>query len=75
MPANIGKLIIITGIILVILGLIIWKMGDKFGWFGNLPGDVKIESENIRIYAPLASMLIISIILTVLIWIIRKILS
>lgn len=69
---NAGKIIIVLGIMLVLAGLVIWQFSDKFGWFGNLLGDVKIERGNFRFYAPFASMLIISVILTVLIWLIRK---
>ena len=46
---------------------------SKLGWFGNLPGDLKIEKENVRIYFPVTTMLIVSIILSFLIWLFKKI--
>ena len=68
-----GKLIILVGVILVIIGIIISFAGTRFGWFGNLPGDLKIERENVRIYFPITTMIIISIVLSFLIWLFRKI--
>ena len=68
-----GKLIILVGVILVIIGVIISFVGNRFGWFGNLPGDLKIEKENVRIYFPVTTMIIVSIILSFLIWLFKKI--
>lgn len=70
--SQIGKFIIIAGVILVILGLIISFAGDKFGWFGNLPGDIKIEKDNLKVYFPITTMILVSIILSLVIWIVRK---
>ena len=73
MTGQMGKLIILVGVILVIIGIIISFVGTRFGWFGNLPGDLKIERENVRIYFPITTMIIISIVLSLLIWLFRKI--
>ena len=70
---QIGKLIILAGVILVIIGVIIFFAGNRFGWFGNLPGDIKIEKENVRIYFPVMTMIILSIVLSFLIWLFKKI--
>jgi uncharacterized membrane protein YsdA (DUF1294 family) len=70
---NAGKLIVIIGVILVIVGLILWLFGSKFGWFGNLPGDIKIKKENFSFYFPITTMILISIIVSIIIWLIRKI--
>ncbi len=69
---NIGKIILVIGIILVIVGLVIWFFGSKFGWFGNLPGDIRIKRENFQFYMPIASMILISVIITIILWLIRK---
>ena len=63
---NIGKIIVLIGGSLVVVGLIIWFLGDRFGWFGNLPGDIKIVTPNFGCFFPLTSMIIVSIILSVL---------
>jgi len=67
---NIGSIIILTGVLMVLAGIIIWYGG--FSWFGNLPGDIRIVRENMRIYIPITSMLLISILLTILLNLLRK---
>lgn len=70
---NLGKLLVFTGIIIVIIGLVLWLAGSRLSWFGNLPGDVKILRENVRIYIPFMSMILVSIFLSLLIWLFQKI--
>jgi hypothetical protein len=67
-----GKWIIITGIMLVIIGILIYFFHDKLNWLGKLPGDIRIEKENFRFYFPITTMIIVSIALTVLISIFKK---
>ncbi|HNR43465.1 MAG TPA: DUF2905 domain-containing protein [Bacteroidales bacterium] len=67
-----GKILVIAGVVLVIAGLIIWFLGDKLNWLGNLPGDIRIERENIRFYFPVTTMIVVSVILSLLLWLIRK---
>jgi H+/Cl- antiporter ClcA len=62
---------IIAGIILIVIGLILWLAPGLFSWFGKLPGDIRIEKENSKVFIPITSMLLISIVLTVLINLIR----
>jgi hypothetical protein len=70
---QIGKYIIITGVAIVIIGLIIYFAGNKLQWFGNLPGDIKVKRENFSLYAPITSMILISAILSFILWLISKI--
>jgi hypothetical protein len=72
MMNQLGKILIITGIILVVAGLIIYFAGDKLGWIGRLPGDIRIEKENSRFYFPITTMILLSVLLSVVMWIIRK---
>ncbi len=67
-----GKILVITGIVLVVTGLIIWALAGKTGWFGHLPGDIRIRKENFAFYFPVTSMLLVSVILSLLVWIIQK---
>jgi uncharacterized membrane protein len=67
-----GKILIFAGIILIIAGLVVYFAGDKLGWIGHLPGDIRIEKENARFYFPITTMIIISVILYVIVWIVRK---
>jgi hypothetical protein len=70
---HIGKILIIVGIILVIAGVIIYFAGNRLNWIGHLPGDIRIEKENVRFYFPVTTMIILSIVVSIIIWIIRKI--
>jgi len=63
-PHQIGKWLILAGLVIVVVGLLIMLLG-RFGLF-RLPGDVTIEGKNWRIYLPLTSSVVLSIILTLL---------
>lgn len=67
-----GKYIVIVGVMIVVVGLIIWFAGDKLNWFGNLPGDIKVEKKNVRVYFPITTMLLLSVLLSLLMWLFRK---
>jgi hypothetical protein len=67
----IGELVVALGLILVVGGLL--AMAGWLRWFGHLPGDVRIERENVRVYVPLVSMLLLSILFSVLSYVIRRI--
>ncbi|MGI6338809.1 MAG: DUF2905 domain-containing protein [Bacteroidales bacterium] len=69
---SLGKILIVAGIILVIAGIVIYFSGDKLGWIGHLPGDIRIEKENVRFYFPITTMIILSIVLSIIIWLARK---
>jgi len=66
-----AKWLIITGIILVVTGLLINYAPGIFKWFGRLPGDIRVENENSKFFLPITSMIIISIVLTIIVNIIR----
>jgi len=70
MPA-IGKMLIILGIILIIVG-IGFLFGDKIPFIGKLPGDILIKKERFSFYFPITTSIIISIILTILFSLFRK---
>jgi uncharacterized protein HemY len=70
-----GKVLIFAGILLIIAGLIIYFGGNKLSWLGHLPGDIRIVKENVRIYIPITTMIIISVIFTLIIYLIRKLLQ
>jgi H+/Cl- antiporter ClcA len=67
-----GKWIIVAGIVLIVAGTIWYFFHDKLNWLGNLPGDFKVEKENFRFYFPLATMLLLSLLLNVIIWAVKK---
>ncbi|MFO7852839.1 MAG: DUF2905 domain-containing protein [Bacteroidota bacterium] len=66
-----GRLFIIIGISLIIIGVIIKYAPGLVNWFGKLPGDIRIEKENSKIFIPITSMVVISLIITVIVNLIR----
>lgn len=72
MNAETGKYIIVTGIFIIIAGLIIYFFYDKLNWIGRLPGDIRIEKENFRFYFPITTMIIASLIVSAILWLIKR---
>jgi len=66
-----GKILIILGVILIISGILYYLFGNIFSWFGHLPGDIRIEKENFTFYAPITSGIVVSIIFSLILWIIN----
>ena len=66
-----GKLLVILGILLVIIGLA-FMFGDKIPYIGRLPGDIYVKKERFAFYFPITTSIIISIILTILFSIFKK---
>lgn len=69
--AAIGKILVIAGLFLAVMGLLL-LLSEKVGWIGRLPGDITIRREKFTFYFPLATCLLISIVLSLLFWILRK---
>jgi len=67
-----GKWIIGIGVIIILVGIIIYFFHDKLNWIGRLPGDIRIEKENFRFYFPIVTMILFSLLGTLIIWLIRK---
>lgn len=62
-----GKMIIILGIAIAIIGFAISYAPWLINWFGRLPGDIRIQNEKSFVFIPIVSMLIVSVILTLII--------
>lgn len=65
-----GLLVIGLGVAAILVGLLIYSGG--LSWFGRLPGDIRIETETTRVYIPLVSMLLISVVLSLLLSLFRR---
>jgi hypothetical protein len=65
-----AKWLITLGVILVALGLL-WPLIQKLG-FGSLPGDIRIERKGFTFYFPLTTSIIISLLITLILWIFRR---
>jgi len=70
MDRSLGLLVVIGGVFVIVIGLLIYSGG--LGWFGRLPGDIRYESGNVRVYVPIVSMLLVSLALTLLFNVLRR---
>lgn len=70
---DVGLLIIALGVLGILIGLVV--MTGAFSWFGRLPGDIRIERGNSRVYIPLASMLLVSVVLSIVSAVVRRLLG
>ena len=70
MQSSLGTGLIIIGAVLIVIGLI--AKSGAINWFGQLPGDFHIKTENFQFFFPLASMIVVSIVLSLLITLLRK---
>jgi uncharacterized protein HemY len=59
-----------VGLVMVVVGVLVWI--GALSWFGRLPGDIRISGENVRIYIPITSCLILSLLLTILLSLFRR---
>ena len=73
MLTQLGKILIIIGIVSVVAGVMLFFLGDKLNWLGKLPGDIRIEREHVKFYFPITTMIIISVILSLILYLIKKI--
>lgn len=65
MERNLGTLVVLGGLAVVVIGVLIWS--GALSWFGRLPGDIRYEGENSRVFIPITSTIIASVVLTVLV--------
>lgn len=73
MNGSFGPWLVCAGLVLVVLGLLVGS--GALSWFGRLPGDVAIERGNLRLYVPITSMALLSLGLSALLWILRRLLG
>ena len=67
---SLAPLLIIGGIALIVAGLLAW--GGLLSWFGRLPGDIRIERESTRVYVPITSMILLSVVLSLILALVRR---
>jgi uncharacterized protein HemY len=65
-----GPILVAAGVMLLLAGLLVWSGG--LSWFGRLPGDIRIERDSARIYIPIVSMLIVSVLLSLVLHLLRR---
>ncbi len=67
----IGRYLVATGVLLSILGGL-FLLSDKISWIGHFPGDIHVERKNLRFYFPLGTCIVLSMILSIILWLIRR---
>ena len=68
---GLGKTLIVIGLLVAVLGLLITLAG-KLPWIGRLPGDITIKRDNFTFYFPLATSILLSLLLSFLLWLFRR---
>ena len=68
---ELGKPLFVIGLLIAAAGFFLWKIGGRLP-FGKLPGDIAIQKENFSFYFPLTTCILISVILTLIMWLLRK---
>ncbi len=71
MVTDFGKLFIFIGLLLVVIGFV-FIIGNKIPFIGKLPGDIVIERRNFNFYFPIATCIVVSIILSLIFWLLGK---
>ena len=68
---DLGKMLLILGLVLVVAGAVLWKTGGLAG-LGRLPGDIFVQGKHSTFYFPLVTCLVVSVVLTLLAWLFRR---
>jgi membrane protein implicated in regulation of membrane protease activity len=67
---HLGTMLVIVGGLIMVIGLLIAT--GSLNWFGRLPGDIRIERDNVNLYLPITTMLLLSVGLSLVLWLVRK---
>jgi len=70
MPRSAGIPFIIARAAILLIGILVMTGG--LSWFGHLPGDIRIDKTNTRVYIPIVSCLVISIVMSVIAYVVRR---
>lgn len=68
---GVGRSLIIIGLLLVVLGVVI-SLAPRIPWLGKLPGDIFVKREHVSFYMPLTTSLLLSLVLSLLLWLFRR---
>jgi membrane protein implicated in regulation of membrane protease activity len=70
MPRSLGTWLVVGGIVLVVIGLL--ANSGFLSWFGRLPGDIRIERDNVRFYFPVVSMIVVSVVFSLVVYLVGR---
>ncbi len=69
--APLGKWLVFVGLVTAVAGLVIWGLGSA-GWFGHLPGDIYVRRGNVTFYFPLATCILLSVVISLILMLLRR---
>ena len=69
--AGLGRILIYLGLLLIVVG-VLFTLAGKLPWLGRLPGDISIERDNFSFYFPLATSILISVIISLVLYFFRR---
>jgi len=69
--SDLGKVLVIVGLVVAAVGLLLWS-GFGRGWVGRLPGDIHYNRGNFTLYFPLATCILLSVLLSFILWLFRR---
>ena len=69
---DIGRWLIIMGAVILVTGAVLLVGGQLFPWLGHLPGDIRYEGENTKVFIPITTMILISVVGTIVLNIIVR---
>lgn len=72
---GLARVMMITGVVIFAAGVVVWlasKTNLPFGHFGKLPGDISWQGKNVKVFAPITSMIIVSVVLTIILNLISR---
>ena len=70
MPRSFGTWLVVGGIVLVVIGIL--ANSGLLSWFGRLPGDIRIERDNARFYFPVVSMIVVSVVFSLVLYLVGR---
>ena len=70
MSESSGRIMVLAGVAIVFVGLLVWS--GALRWFGRLPGDIRIERDSVHVYIPLVSMLLVSVVLSLIMYLVSR---
>jgi len=68
---DLGKFLMVVGLVIAVVGVLLWSGFGK-GWLGRLPGDIHYTRDNFSFHFPLVTCLLVSVVLTLIFWLLRK---
>ena len=69
--SSLGKSLIVVGLVIALIGVLL-SFAGRIPWLGRLPGDIYVKRENFTFYFPLATSIVISLLLSFILWLFRK---